>query len=132
MPDLIILRGVPGAGKSTVATLFNGETVSKDDFLLDEQGKYFWTRERSNEAHAKTISLAHKLMKSQEPTVVIANTNTTNDEVDFWSNIGRLYGYKIFVIVIENRHGGKDVHNVPADYLNLFEGNLKNSIQLRS
>jgi hypothetical protein len=31
------------------------------------------------------------------------------------------YGYRVFSIVVENRHGGKDIHNVPQDALDAME-----------
>ena len=39
--NLILLRGVSGAGKSTIAPMFkNAVLVSTDDFFLDEYGDY--------------------------------------------------------------------------------------------
>ena len=41
MNNLILVRGVSGAGKSTIAPMFkNAVLVSTDDFFLDEYGEY--------------------------------------------------------------------------------------------
>jgi hypothetical protein len=31
------------------------------------------------------------------------------------------YGYKVFSIIVENRHGGKNVHGVPDEKLEIMK-----------
>jgi hypothetical protein len=33
-------------------------------------------------------------------------------------DLAKEYGYMVFSIIVENRHGGKNVHNVPEGKIN--------------
>ena len=43
-------------------------------------------------------------------------------------DLAKKYGYTVFTIIVENRHGGKNVHNVPENVIesmkNRFEYKL--------
>lgn len=52
MRNLIILRGVPGAGKSTLAELFNKAFICcADDWYTEVLGSYDWSPENGQKAH---------------------------------------------------------------------------------
>jgi hypothetical protein len=48
--------------------------------------------------------------------------------MDAYYKLAEQYGYKVFSIIVENRHGGVNQHGVPADKLeqmkNRFEVKL--------
>ncbi|HPI81970.1 MAG TPA: hypothetical protein PK122_01945 [Candidatus Paceibacterota bacterium] len=56
-------------------------------------------------------------MKAGIETVIVANTSTTEDEIRPYIMIAKNYGYRVFSIVVENRHGGVNEHNVPESSL---------------
>jgi len=35
------------------------------------------------------------------------------------------YGYTVFTIVVENRHGGKNIHGVPDDKLEVMKNRFE-------
>jgi len=47
--------------------------------------------------------------------VVVSNTFTQEWEMEPYFELAKKYGYKVFSIVIENRHGNKNKHGVPED-----------------
>jgi len=47
--------------------------------------------------------------------VVVSNTFTQEWEMEPYFELAKKYGYKVFSIVIENRHGGTNEHGVPED-----------------
>ena len=47
---LIIVRGLPGSGKSTFAELLGDIICTTDDFHMKD-GKYCWTAEKAGAAH---------------------------------------------------------------------------------
>ena len=53
--------------------------------------------------------------------IVVSNTFTQDWEMKFYRNIAKRYGYKVHTIVVENRHGGMNVHGVPADKVQVME-----------
>ena len=67
-------------------------------------------------------------MESSIPKIVVSNTFTQEWEMEYYFNIAKEFGYKVFTIIVENRHGGKNVHNVPDNIIdsmkNRFEFNL--------
>jgi len=128
--DLIILRGIPGCGKTSFAEVLGGKVASADDFLINDKGEYEWSFDRCKMAHSLCIELATLLMKDKTPKVIISNTNTRTKDVEFWTNMGKQYGYRVFSVIIENRHGGKDNHAVPESTLIKMKDQLSNSVVL--
>lgn len=45
--------------------------------------------------------------------VIIANTNVTERSMQPYFDMAEEFGYKTFSVVLENRHGNKNIHNVP-------------------
>lgn len=132
---LFILRGVPGCGKSTVAEeLAKGHQIGiiccADDYHM-VNGEYKWKAENQGYAHKACQNKCEFLMKANTPRIIIANTNTSNKEMKPYSDMAETYGYTVFYLVVENRHGGKDTHNVPEDSLKAMANRLMDSIELR-
>jgi predicted kinase len=78
--DVIILRGLPGSGKSTVASQMNGVVCSADEFMVDELGKYDFDPDRLGECHDKCFDKFLAVL-AIGATPVIANTNTMRWEM---------------------------------------------------
>lgn len=116
--DLIIVRGLPGSGKSAFAKLLAnpGFICTADDYLM-VNGKYEWTPEKTSMAHGKCQNKCRDLMRLQFPRIVVANTSTTERELKPYMDMAVEYGYRVFTIIVENRHGGVNEHNVPESTL---------------
>lgn len=56
-------------------------------------------------------------MKIGASKIVVANTNTTEKEMQPYFDMAKQYGYRTFFIIVENRHGNTSVHNVPEESL---------------
>lgn len=112
--------------------MYFGESIicCADDYHMVD-GEYRWKAENQGYAHKSCQNKCEDLMKDNVPTVIIANTNTTVKEMKPYVDMAKVYGYKIFYLVIENRHGGKDSHNVPEASLEAMENRLKGSLKLR-
>ncbi len=67
-------------------------------------------------------------MKIGASKIVIANTSTTQKEMQPYFDMAKQYGYKIFSIILENRHGNKSVHNVPDESLQKMRDRFEISI----
>lgn len=133
--SVIILRGCPGSGKSTVAELLVfGITTSAictaDDYFMVD-GEYKFDSTKLGEAHSACKSKCEKAMTLGVERIVVANTNTTEKEITPYQILAEQYGYMVFTLIIENRHGGKNEHGVPDESIDRMEERLKNSIKLR-
>jgi hypothetical protein len=47
--------------------------------------------------------------------VAVSNTFTQEWEMEPYFELAKKYGYKVFSLIVENRHGGVNQHNVPED-----------------
>jgi predicted kinase len=118
--DLIIVRGIPGSGKTTFASLLSNDVCCADDYHMVD-GEYKWKAENQGYAHKSCQNKCKAQMESGKPTVVVANTSTTIKEMNPYIDMAETYGYRVFTVIVENRHGGINEHNVPSDTLNAME-----------
>ena len=50
--------------------------------------------------------------------IAVSNTFTQEWEMKPYVELAEKYGYTVFTIIVENRHGGVNTHNVPEETLN--------------
>ena len=123
--NLILLRGVSGAGKSTVAELFIDATIiSTDDFFMVD-GEYKFDANSLVENHLKCTVKAEQAMDAAtkmventsiemvKHTLVIHNTFTKQWEMTPYLILAEKYGYTVHTVIVENRHESKSIHDVP-------------------
>jgi len=121
--SLIVLRGLPGSGKSTVAKLFNAPICCADDYVY-VNGEYMWTPQRAARAHILCQAKCESLMKKNESIIVIANTNVKARDSRAYTILAEQFGYTVFSLVVENRHGGTNDHGVTPEKLKDMEQNF--------
>lgn len=130
-----ILRSVPGAGKSTLAehlcdTSKSSHICCADDYFMVD-GEYKWDVEKLGSAHAWCMQSFIECLKDNVDVIVVANTNTYEKDVKSYYEKAKEYGYTVFSLVVENRHDGKNVHDVSDEILATMENRLKQNIKLR-
>ena len=117
--NLIILRGVPGSGKTTVAELLSDGALldypicCADDYFTDENGVYNWYPSGIKKAHEASQAKCKTAMLHEVERIIVANTNTTEKEMKPYYDMAKEFGYKVFSLIVENRHGGENSHEVP-------------------
>ena len=57
-------------------------------------------------------------MKNEFSRIVVANTFTEEWEMEKYFEIAERYKYRVHTLVVENRHGGENVHGVPDEKVN--------------
>lgn len=127
---LILVRGVSGSGKSTVAGMFNtSHCYAADDFFMQD-GEYRFSLSRLNEAHQWCVNETFSALENGAELVVVHNTFTRESELSRYTDRAEAMGVQVFVIVVENRHGNTSVHNVPEATLLKQKQRLKSSIKV--
>ena len=119
--DLILLRGLPGSGKSTIGDIIlfttqnNQDVLSADNFFIDREGNYVFDATRLKEAHNDCQQKCAERMKMQFSKIVVANTFTQEWEMETYFEMADRYRYRVHSLIVENRHGGQNIHDVPED-----------------
>ncbi len=127
MKNLYLLRGIPGAGKSTLAKQLGDSHFETDTFFMVD-GEYKFDPTKLRKAHEwcqSQIELAminnHVTAGLDNSDIVVSNTFTQAWEMDAYNELAKQYGYRVFSIIVENRHGGVNQHNVPEDKLQMMK-----------
>lgn len=130
---VIILRGVSGCGKSALASAIADENTvicCADDFFM-VNGEYRFNANALGYAHKVCREKFESAVEAGVNRIIVANTNTTEKEFNVYKDFAELYDYMVFSVVIENRHGNKDVHGVPDAVREAQEQRIKNSLILK-
>ena len=112
MKNLFLIRGLPGSGKSTLGELICKNVISADDFFIDNDGIYRFDMKKIKHAHADCQRRAINIMATGED-LAIANTFTRGWEFAVYYEMAAQFGYTVFSMVVESRHCGKNIHDVP-------------------
>lgn len=127
MNTLKILRGIPGAGKSTLA-LGEGAhggvqdypvpVCSADAFFTDAKGVYRFNPAELGEAHGGCFRAAVTQCQRGSAFVVIDNTNLSVAECAPYVLMGQAYGYDVEIITLRCDPAvaaARNVHGVPSE-----------------
>lgn len=94
-----------------------GRAVCSADDYFTYGEEYKWSADKVGTAHAWCQRKCRRFMKKQVERIIIANTNTTEREMQPYMELATQFKYRVFSIVVENRHGNASVHNVPEESL---------------
>jgi predicted kinase len=119
---LYLVRGLPSAGKSTFAKTLGGIHIEADQYFVDSEGNYNFDGSKIKLAHEYCRTQTEAWMKTDGTQVnvdkiAVSNTFTQEWEMEPYFEMAKKYGYKVFSIVVENRHGGTNIHEVPEEKL---------------
>lgn len=120
MKTLYLLRGLPGSGKSTLAKQLGGVHFETDRYFYDINDNYNFDGSKLKEAHQwcqDSVSNAMLLnyTSGYNDTIVVSNTFTQEWEMKPYMDMAKDWGYTVFSIIVENRHGGINIHGVPEE-----------------
>ena len=112
---LYIVRGIPGSGKSTFAKTLSDNHYEADMYFLDQESNYVFDGTKVKNAHAWCLDRVKTDMAVAREKIVVSNTFTQEWEMEPYFELAKQYGYKVFSIIVENRHEGINQHGVPED-----------------
>lgn len=131
MKELFLLRGLPGSGKSTLAKSLGGIHIEADQYFMVD-GEYKFDGSKIKLAHNYCQSQTQAWMRSNGEQVnvdriVVSNTFTQEWEMQPYFEMAEKYGYRVYSLIVENRHGGVNEHGVPEEKLE----QMKNRFEIK-
>jgi len=119
---LILLRGLPGAGKSSLAQLLSEKgkypIFAIDDYFTDKlTSKYHFDFSKNYLAYQQCESLTNQAMQSGTEKVFIDNAFTLSWEMEPYFKLAAKHNYLIYIITVEKHHNNKNIHNISQEQI---------------
>lgn len=124
MKELFLLRGLPGSGKSTLAKSLGGKHIEADMFFMKD-GVYEFDSSKLRDAHQWCDVMVGSWMSDGEERIVVSNTFTQEWEMKNYYEWATDFDYKVYSLIVENRHGGINEHGVPEDKLEIMRNRFE-------
>ena len=129
---LYIVRGIPGSGKSTFAKTLGGTHFETDNFFMVD-GEYKFDVTKLKVAHewcqnSVNTAMILNITTDLNSTIVVSNTFTQEWEMKPYFDMAETYGYRVFSLIVENRHGGVNQHGVPEDKLEIMKNRFETKL----
>jgi len=120
--NLILLRGLPGSGKTTLAKVLSENNTypvfSVDDYFTSElTGEYVFNFKDNHLAYKQCEELTEDAMQQKIPKIFVHNTFTMDWELEPYFKLAAEFKYTLFVITVENYHLNKNTHEVSDEQL---------------
>lgn len=116
MKQLILVRGIPGSGKSTFAQTLGGKHIETDMFF-NIDGDYHFDGSQLKRAHNWCRTIVCGWMSDGEDKIVVSNTFSMDWEMQEYFDMAKEFGYQVFSIIMENRHDNVNTHQVPNEVI---------------
>jgi len=120
--SLFLLRGLPGAGKSAIAEILSEKGkypfFSIDDYFTDQStGEYSFDYKTNHLAYKHCENMTREALSSGCDKVFVHNTFTAEWEMEPYFKMASEMSYNVFVLTVENHHGGKNIHDISSDQI---------------
>lgn len=135
--QLILLRGLPGAGKTSLAEFITegiNSTIRAADDYFYENGPtdgYDFDPTKLGVAHKECVNRVKDDMKEGVDMIVVTNTFTKAKDMKKYIELADKFDYRFSSIIVENRHGNKSVHGVPDSTMDKMEKELLNNLKFK-
>ncbi len=120
--SLLIVRGLPGSGKSTLCKLLSQNdrwpVFAIDDYFTDPKtGSYHFEFENNYKAYASCEQRTKKALEDGVELVLVDNTFVLDWEIEPYLKMASEYHYRLHVVTAENFHEGKNDHDISQDQI---------------
>jgi predicted kinase len=128
--SIILLRGLPGAGKSTLASVLSEKgkypVLAIDDYFIDKvTGEYKFNHQDNHLAYKQCEQLTRECFERGDEKIFVDNTFTLEWELEPYFKMASEYNYTLFVVTVENRHGNTNLHGTSEEQLKRMAAKYK-------
>lgn len=124
-PKLIIVRGIPGSGKSTFAKSLGIPHFEADQYFVGDDGVYRFDFAKLGAAHSWCREQVAKTLFNGE-SVVVSNTSTTLKELRPYFEVGLEHGIVPTVLTMNGNFGS--IHGVPEDKMSAMRDRFAHDV----
>jgi len=128
-PTVVVLRGIPGSGKSTYAAELQGaHVISTDDFFTDARGRYRFVSRYLKTVHQEILAQVDLSMGLGRPLIVIDKCNLARSAAEGYAARARGYCYSVQVVTFDcdpETCFSRGVHGVPRQTVYEMDATLR-------
>lgn len=114
MSKLVIVRGLPGSGKSTYGFKRGFVCLEGDMLRFDGDGVYQYKPEENYAIYNKIFGLVDTLLYAGH-CVTVCNTHTRMQQMDTFIKIGEVYKADIEIVEMTENYGS--IHDIPDAHM---------------
>lgn len=112
---LLLVRGLPGSGKTTFANQFPDRVHYETDmYFTNSDGVYNWDGSQLGRAHKWCQDSTREALRSGD-SVVVSNTFTKKWEMEAYFEMAKELGVSVSVVEMPNRYG--NIHGVSEEHI---------------
>jgi predicted kinase len=119
--NLILIRGLPGSGKTSFAELLvkhsNACSYSVDDYFTTENGEYRFEFDKNHLAYKQCENNTEAAMQQGKPIIVVHNTFVYDWEMEPYLKLASTFNYRLFVLTTEKYHDRANTHAVTEEQI---------------
>jgi predicted kinase len=116
MKKLIIIRGLPGSGKTSLARTLTSSVFEADDYFTQLDGSYQFDRDKLKEAHQQCQNRVREAMQQELEIIVVSNTAVRRWEMEVYKGYAVAFGYQVFEITMSGPLR-PSIHGVPDEVI---------------
>lgn len=129
MKRAYLIRGLPGSGKSTIATelaksaIADGKSAiihTTDDYHM-VNGKYCYDASKARAYHKKNLLAFQRSCRKSIDVVICPNTNINEGQYGPYEDYAKAHGYKVFKIIMDafavKQAGRRTAHKMPENII---------------